>query len=119
MILRADSPPPAGIPRSLDRIGDHLRRARIERGLEQKDLAILLGVTESCIWLWENHWSAPPVPRCKRLIDFLGYGPFPATGDVFGKAHRLPPPERLARQGRRDKGGRRSVQLVELGKKRA
>ena len=65
------------MPRSLEKIGDHLRKARVERGLEQKDLANILGVTESCIWLWENHRSAPPVPRCKGVIDFLGYDPFP------------------------------------------
>lgn len=65
------------MPRSLDKFGDHLRKARIERGLEQKDVADILGVTESCIWLWENHRSAPPVPRCKLVIEFLGYDPFP------------------------------------------
>ena len=77
MVLTANSPPPTGIPRSLEKIGDHVRKARIERGLEQKDLANILGVTESCIWLWENHRSGPPIPRCKGVIEFLGYDPFP------------------------------------------
>jgi len=77
MILKADSPPPPGMPLSLEKIGDHVRKARIKRGLEQKDLANILGVTESCIWLWESHRSAPPIPRCKGVIKFLGYDPFP------------------------------------------
>lgn len=73
------------MPRSLERIGDHIRKARIERGMEQKDLASILGVTESCVWLWENHRSAPPIPRCKGVIDFLGYDPFPQPETLAGR----------------------------------
>lgn len=65
------------MPVSLERIGDHLRKARIERGLEQKDVARMLGVSGTCVWWWENHRYGPPVSRCKGVIDFLGYDPFP------------------------------------------
>jgi len=41
------------MPLSLEGIGDHIRKAQIERGLEQKDLANILGVTESgCVNLF-------------------------------------------------------------------
>lgn len=37
----------------------------------------MLDVMESTVWNWENQWSTPPVSKCKPLIDFLGYDPFP------------------------------------------
>jgi transcriptional regulator with XRE-family HTH domain len=85
MILKADSPPRAGIPRSIEKIGDHLRRTRIERGLEQHQVARILRVTDSTVWNWENHRSSPPVPQCRRVIEFLGYDPFPIPGTFSEK----------------------------------
>ena len=85
MILKADSPPPGGVPRSLEKIGDHLRKARIERGLEQRQVARILGVTDSTVWNWENHRSSPPVPQCGRVIEFLGYDPFPEPSTLSGQ----------------------------------
>jgi len=77
MILKAESPPPTGMPLSLRKIGDHVRKARIERGQEQGEVARILGVTKCTVWNWENHRSSPPIHQCKRVIEFLGYDPFP------------------------------------------
>lgn len=72
------------MPASLQTIGDHVRAARIQRGLEQKHLARILKVTDSTVWNWENNRSNPPVHQCKQVIAFLGYDPFPEP-DTFAE----------------------------------
>lgn len=57
-----------------------MRSERLKRGIEQKDVGILLGVTESTVWNWENGRSSPPVHQCKRIIGFLGFDPFERRG---------------------------------------
>ena len=64
-------------PTSLDTVGDHIRAARLQRGLEQGEVARILGVTESTVWNWENYRSSPPIHQCKLVIEFIGYDPFP------------------------------------------
>ena len=65
------------LPASLDTFGDHIRNARLQRGLEQGQVARLVGVTESKVCNWENHRSSPPIHQCKQVIEFIGYNPFP------------------------------------------
>ncbi len=65
------------MPESLRSIGCHIRAARIKRGLMQKELAELLGVTKFTIWNWEAKRSSPPTHQCAKVIEFLGYDPFP------------------------------------------
>ena len=76
-VLSAKMPLSKAFPPSLDTVGDHIRTARLQRGLEQHQVARILEVTDSTVWNWENHRSSPPVPKCKRVIEFLGYDPFP------------------------------------------
>tara|TARA_B100000315_G_scaffold32482_1_gene27385 strand:+ start:275 stop:496 length:222 start_codon:yes stop_codon:yes gene_type:complete len=48
-------------------IGEHIRKRRMDLGLEQKDLAKIIGVTESSIWNWENGWN--PSKRYMKKIE--------------------------------------------------
>ena len=65
------------MPKKVLTVGDHIRAARISRGLEQEQVASLLEVTASTVWNWENGHSSPPLHGCERIIEFLGYDPFP------------------------------------------
>lgn len=76
-VLNAKTPPPKAMPCELKTIGDHVRAARVSRGLEQREVASLLGVTESTVWNWEDGRSSPPIHRCQTVIEFIGYHPFP------------------------------------------
>ena len=76
--LNAEMPPPRGMPTALDSVGDHIRAARITRGMEQKDLAGMLGVTKDTIANWEMKRTSPNILQCGKVIEFLGYDPFPA-----------------------------------------
>jgi transcriptional regulator with XRE-family HTH domain len=77
LILVAKTPLAKAFPEKLETVGDHVRTARLRRGLEQGQLASILGVTESTVWNWESNRSSPPIHQCARVLEFLGYDPFP------------------------------------------
>lgn len=59
----------------VETLGDHLRLARIERGLKQTHLAELLGVVYQTVEKWERN-VVPIGPKSRpRVIAFLGYEP--------------------------------------------
>lgn len=57
--------------------GEHLRKRRIELGLLQKEAAERLGLDECTLANWEKGRTYPAVRFLTRLIDYLGYRPFP------------------------------------------
>ena len=84
-VLNAKMPLSKALPASLDTFGDHIRNARLQRGLEQGQVARMLGVTESTVWNWEDGRSSPPVHACREVISFLGYDPFPVDEGDGGR----------------------------------
>jgi transcriptional regulator with XRE-family HTH domain len=50
-------------------------------GLLQREVAEIIGVTESSIWKWE-HGIEPELQYNPRIIKFLGYIPFDCPGDT-------------------------------------
>ncbi|MGB3063144.1 helix-turn-helix domain-containing protein [Sphingobacterium thalpophilum] len=44
--------------------------------LLQKDVAIILNVSEDCVTYWENNRNEPQVRYYPQIIKFLGYFPF-------------------------------------------
>ncbi|MEO1713096.1 MAG: helix-turn-helix transcriptional regulator, partial [Bacteroidota bacterium] len=44
---------------------------RLDRGLLQKDVAKILGVTESCVYLWERGTSSPRTSNMEKVTVFL------------------------------------------------
>ena len=76
-------PKPDNYPHSLDAIGDHIRKRRIDSGLYQKEVAEIIGVTEDTITYWENKRSIPQVHHMPNIIDFLGYNQYEQkAGDI-------------------------------------
>jgi len=60
-------------PANLTSIGEHIRKKRIDLGLMQKEVAKIIGVTESTIWNWEKGWNIQN-KYMKRVGEFLGDG---------------------------------------------
>jgi transcriptional regulator with XRE-family HTH domain len=56
--------------------GEHVRRQRILRGLGQKDVAVVIGVSDETVWAWETGHVEPEVHYLPRIIEFLGYCPY-------------------------------------------
>lgn len=41
-------------PVELSKIGEHIRKRRLDLGLLQVEIAVHIGVTESTVWKWEH-----------------------------------------------------------------
>ena len=75
--LKAQKPKDFRHPPAIDTMGDHLRKARLDRGLLQKDVAQQIGVAETTVHNWERSRTAPSIRLVPALIKFLGYTPHP------------------------------------------
>lgn len=56
-------------------LGDPIRRRRLEPGLLQRDVALLLGITSSTLGNWEKGGNEPEVESHPAILTFLGYRP--------------------------------------------
>lgn len=70
--LRGEKPKSDAYPKEIKSLGDHLRTARLDRGLLQKDVARLIGVTVLTITNWERNATEPELRFMPTIIDFLG-----------------------------------------------
>lgn len=67
----AKRPLNSAYPTELITVGDHLRKTRLNRGLHQKDVAKLIGVSDETINNWENNHTSPQISKMKMIDDFL------------------------------------------------
>lgn len=65
-------------PQELRSVGDHLKKRRYKLELFQKDVALQLQVDSYTVCNWENNKTIPAVRYLPRIIQFLGYYPYPA-----------------------------------------
>jgi transcriptional regulator with XRE-family HTH domain len=71
--MRKAGKDPRGEPRT---IGDHIRQAREKRGLLQREVAELIGVTPETVANWEKNKTEPVVGVMPAVVRFLGYKPW-------------------------------------------
>jgi len=71
-LLRAKRPPNPAYPKELKTLGQQLRKRRLDLGLTQKQVAEIIGVTESSVYNWERRSKAMnPSIRCQSLVRML------------------------------------------------
>jgi DNA-binding XRE family transcriptional regulator len=73
-------------------IGLHIKKKRLELKLRQKDVALLVGVTEESIMFWETGFAQPQIQHAPKVIKFLGYNPYVIETETLGgkvKNYRL------------------------------
>lgn len=64
-------------------VGDLIKKARIEKGLTQEELAEKVGVKKSAVAKWENgRVSEIKRSNLKNLADALGLAPTQLLGDI-------------------------------------
>jgi transcriptional regulator with XRE-family HTH domain len=73
-----------GYPEFPITVGEHIRKKRMDLGLLQREVAEIIGVTESSIWNWE-HGTEPELHYNPNIIRFLGYIPFDCPDDTVGR----------------------------------
>jgi len=69
--LKAPKPLPEAYPKAPTTLGDHLRKKRLDMGLLQREVAVLLGVHASTINNWENNLRDPSSRRKDKIVRFL------------------------------------------------
>jgi len=74
-----------GYPSVLNNLGDHLKKRRLDLGLNQKKAAKLLGCHATSVANWTRGTSAPRLAQWRRLIEFLGYDPRPEPTELSGR----------------------------------
>lgn len=65
-------------------IGEHLKKRRLQLRLLQTDVAKIFDVCEDSITGWENGRSRPQIQYYPKIIQFLGYNPFPVNTETIG-----------------------------------
>ena len=83
--LKAQKPLSERYPKELKRLGDHIRKKRLDLGLFQKELASKIGVDEASILNWEKNRNTPSLVFIPKIIEFLGYLPSDNTARSFGE----------------------------------
>jgi len=81
-VLRGRIPPPRWYPEHPQTVGDHLRKARMDRGLWQEHVAKVLGVSVSTICNWEGNHTSVATRFLPKVVSFLGYDPRQETGQL-------------------------------------
>ena len=82
-------PPPRKFPRELQTLGDHLRKARLERGLWQEHVARELGVAVGTLLNWERNHTRVQTRFMPKVMAFLGYDPREETGRLGDRIRAL------------------------------
>jgi DNA-binding XRE family transcriptional regulator len=57
-------------------LGEHVKKARLDRHLTQGNAAALLPVRERTLSVWEAGKRTPPVMYWPAIMEFLGYCPY-------------------------------------------
>jgi hypothetical protein len=94
-------------PATLDHIGHHILKRRLDLGLQQKETARQLGVHPGGLENWEYGRTTPADRFMPAVIRFLGYSPLPAattTGErvTFARIARGWSRKRLAAMNSRE-----------------
>ena len=72
LVLTIKKPKDSRYPTEIKTLGDQLKARRLDLGLYQKDVAVIIGVTEDTVCYWENNRVTPSrclLPRLQQFID--------------------------------------------------
>ena len=58
-------------PKNPQTLGEKLRKARMDKGMTVKEVAVLFGVTDTAVLNWEIRGKMPEASRMERAMEFL------------------------------------------------
>ena len=76
---------PINYPKTLETLGDHIKRRRLTLGFFQRQVAAELGADETTLFRWEHNIVLPQIHYFPQILKFLGYDPFPASVTLADK----------------------------------
>lgn len=75
IVLKAQKPLNPAYPKSLNTIGNHIKKRRLDLKLTQKQVSQKIGVSETSLMTWERNQHTPCLRFIPQIIQFLGYLP--------------------------------------------
>ncbi len=88
LTLTGPRPKPACYPNEFNILGDHIRKARLDRGQLQEHAAKEIGVNKTTICR-ETNRVAPTVRNGPAIVRFLGYTPYRTPGHFGDWLHMV------------------------------
>ncbi|HEY2294376.1 MAG TPA: helix-turn-helix transcriptional regulator [Thermoanaerobaculia bacterium] len=94
-MLKAQIPPVRRItpakwyPEHPETLGEHLWKARMERGVSREGAAQVLGVGITTLWSWEMGRTNVATRFLPKVLVFLGYDPRGEAGTLGGRIRML------------------------------
>ncbi len=93
-------------------LGDHLKKARLERGLGQEHVAEELGVSVSTLINWEMNHTRVQTRFMPKVVAFLGYDPREEAGPLGLRIRMLRERQGLSQAGLASKLGLNASTVV-------
>ncbi len=93
--LKAKKPRCKAYPQKVLTLGDAIRKRRLDLGLLQKDVALILGCDQDSVIGWEKGRTTPQIGFTGKIIAFIGYNPMPKAASLaerlkeFRKIHSM------------------------------
>src|SRR6185295_603497 len=103
--LTAPMPPPRGCPRELRTLGDHLKKARLLKGLIRREAAAALGVSEETVESWETNQTEAAIWNLPGVVAFVGYDPREEPLELGGRIRSFRERQGLSRAALAEKLG--------------
>jgi transcriptional regulator with XRE-family HTH domain len=73
-------------PENPETLGEHLWKARMERGVSREEAAQVLGVGITTLWSWETGHASVSTRHLPKVVAFLGYDP---RGEASTRGERI------------------------------
>jgi transcriptional regulator with XRE-family HTH domain len=83
--LRGPIPRPAAYPETPKTLGEHLKKARLDRGIPQREAAWAIGCGPLTFFHWEKGRVAPDVRFWPAILRYLGHDPRPEPAAFGGR----------------------------------
>ena len=75
-------------PITINSLGDHLKKRRLDLGLQMEQTASRLGCHPASVANWERNRTTPGIAHLPRVLGFLGYDPRPIEANIGAKLKR-------------------------------
>jgi DNA-binding transcriptional regulator YiaG len=64
------------------RLGDEIRKRRLDLNLRQIDVAKIIGCDEMTVVNWEKGYASPRIHHMAKVVEFLGFDPFSKSDNL-------------------------------------
>lgn len=83
LTLKTGKPHNPAYPEDLTTLSDHIRKRRLDLGILQKDVAVIVNAITLTVTNWEKNRTSPRLYLLPKIIKFLGYDPLQSNATTL------------------------------------